>query len=191
MVSAAIHTLALARTPAAHLHNHRQRRSRAAQKVSSLHPQGSVLLTPGPLLGHSSLCLRVQRPRRFCGECCRVVRVSASEAKFAEGDKVRVTKSIIMYHLGKSEVDLNGMEGTVVKVLGEVNGVKVGRTFVTECAAMPPEVGCRLLVLSVYEGVGCCGAQISATMPYKVQFVGEGLPKKAFAHLSEDELESA
>jgi len=82
--------------------------------------------------------------------------VSASEAKFAEGDKVRVTKSIIMYHLGKSEVDLNGMEGTVVKVLGEVNGVK-----------------------------------ISATMPYKVQFVGEGLPKKAFAHLSEDELESA
>ena len=30
-----------------------------------------------------------------------------------------------MFHLGKQAKDLNGQEGTVVKVLGEVDGVKV------------------------------------------------------------------
>lgn len=75
------------------------------------------------------------------------------------GAKVRVSKSIQVFHVGKFKdgLDLKGRVGTIVQDV------------------------------SVYEG-----KELSATLPYKVEFSVEDGDKavKVLAHLEEDELEA-
>eukprot|EP00188_Purpureofilum_apyrenoidigerum_P003224 Plantae.Rhodophyta-Purpureofilum_apyrenoidigerum.ctg3323.p2 GENE.Plantae.Rhodophyta-Purpureofilum_apyrenoidigerum.ctg3323~~Plantae.Rhodophyta-Purpureofilum_apyrenoidigerum.ctg3323.p2 ORF type:complete len:103 (-),score=26.06 Plantae.Rhodophyta-Purpureofilum_apyrenoidigerum.ctg3323:359-667(-) len=68
----------------------------------------------------------------FCSNSGTVVqrrsrgrRVCSVMAELASGDKVRVKDSVIMYHVAKQKdgMDAKGLEGEVVKVILDRNGV--------------------------------------------------------------------
>ena len=115
-------------------------------------PSHDAAPTPSSSLDPVGAHKGLATPRRVAA---RAAVAPSPVAKLQAGDKVKVTESVVVYHVPKSKgaaTDLNGMEGEVASRADDLNGTYISANLEVRVAFAVPDDPKGKTFISAYEG---------------------------------------